>query len=72
MAVLSLAPLCECEIIAISDLTWRQSFITDSLNFQTLLEHSSGGDGSVDGFGAILIEQKVPLCIHRVSTVTEF
>lgn len=72
MAVLSLAPLCECEINAISDLTWRQSFFTDSLNFETSLEYSGGGDGSVDGFVAILIAQNVAPCVTRVFTLTEF
>lgn len=72
MAVLSLAPLRECEINAISDLTW--SFIMDSLNFYTSLEYSGGGDRSVDGFVAILMGQNAarsisPECWHwqRVS-----
>lgn len=60
MAVLSLAPLWEWEINAISDLTCRLSFILDSLNFQTSLEYSSDGDGCVNGFVAILIAWNVP------------
>lgn len=69
-AVLSLAPLCEWEINAISDLTWRRSFITDSLKFQMSLVYGDGGDGSVDGFVAILIARNVALCIARVFTQT--
>lgn len=65
--MLSLAPLRECEINAISDLTW--SFIMDSLNFYTSLEYSGGGDCSVDGFVAILMGQNaarsiLPECWH--------
>lgn len=67
-AVLSLAPLCEWEINAISDLTWRRSFITDSLNFQILLEYTDGGDGLVDGFVAILIARNVALYYQSVYT----
>lgn len=72
MAVLSLAPLRECEINAVCDLTWRERFSTDSLNFQTSLEYSGGGGGSVDGFVAILIAQNVALCITRLFTLREF
>lgn len=57
-AVLSLAPLCEWKINAISDLTWRQSFIMDGVKLYTSLLYSGGGDRSVDGFVALLISQK--------------
>lgn len=35
------------------------------------IRYSSGGDGSVDGFVAILIAQNVALCITRVFTLTD-
>ena len=43
----------------ICDLTWIQSFIVDILNFQTSLEYSGDGGGSVDGFVAILMARSV-------------
>lgn len=43
----------------------------DILNFQTSLENSGGGDGSVDGFVAILIAQSLALCNTRDISMAE-
>lgn len=72
MAVLSLAPLREWEINAISDLTWRQSFIVDSLNFQTSLEYGGRGSGFVEILIArntvqryVLVPTRTPLSFNK-------